>query len=56
MDGFDPNNGMWLIANSIAYDEARKLGLKGDAARAYAMSRRSIIKKELEDKTYKFGK
>lgn len=56
MDGFDPKNGMWLIANSYAYDEGRKLGLKRDALWAYVMSRRAIIKKQLEDKTYKFGK
>ena len=56
MDGFDPKNGMWLIANSYAYDEGRKLGLKGDALRAFALSRRAIIKKQLEDKTYKFSK
>lgn len=56
MDGFNINDTMWMIANSYAYDEARKLKLKGDRAFNYVLSRRATIKEQLEAKTYKFEK
>ena len=52
MDGFDIKDTMWLIANSYAYDEARKLKLRGDRKTKYVFQRRAIIKEQLENNTY----
>ena len=52
-DGFDWNDGMWLIANSYAWDEAKALGIRNkDRAFEYVVSRRGKIKELLEKNAY----
>jgi hypothetical protein len=54
----DKESGMWGIACSYAYDEAKAKGMRrgGIPMYNYVTKRAPEIYEQLENKTYKFGK